>query len=90
MRFTHAPEGVLAMTRSDRAAVLHVLYPIPDPFDTLEQYQRAIHADLPRFTRAELAAEARQVRLRLEVSTEQDGRAWLEQRLAAVAQALHA
>lgn len=71
-----------------RAAVLHVLYPIPNPFDTLEQYQRCIHADLPRFTRDELLAERAQVKLRLQVSTERDGRAWLEERLAAVSRAL--
>lgn len=71
-----------------RAAVLQVLYPVPDPFDTLEQYRRAIHADLPTFTRDELLAERTQVKLRLLVSTERDGRAWLEQRLEAVTRAL--
>ncbi len=71
-----------------RAEILQVLYPVPNPFDTLEQYRRAIHADLPTFTRDELLAERRQVTLRLEVSTPRDGRAWLEERLARINQAL--
>lgn len=71
-----------------RTAVLDVLYPIPNPFDTLEQYQRCIHADLEHFTKDELLAERRQVSLRLDVSTERDGRVWLEERLERVNRAL--
>ena len=72
----------------DRPGVLDVLYPIPNPLDTLEQYEKATHADLPRFTRDGLIAERRQAQLRLLVSTHHDGTAWLDERIEAIGREL--
>src|SRR5262245_12412286 len=74
-----------AEDRHQRQQILDVLYRMPDPFDTLEDYQRARHADLSGMTPVELDAEARRVRIRLTISTPEDGTAWLTERLAAIA-----
>jgi hypothetical protein len=51
--------------RRRHRARLEPFYQRPDPFDTLEAWERAEHRDLPRMTRAQLLAERAKLRLRL-------------------------
>ena len=48
-----------------RIAWLDLLYPLPRPFESREEYERFMHADLPRRPRAELARERERLRDRL-------------------------
>ena len=63
-------------------------YTIPDPFDTVEQYEKYIGADLPGLSRPELMAERERVRFVLLIEPSPD--AWFLKRLHAIEEAMRA
>ncbi len=63
---------------------LDALYPLPQPRQTLEEYRRSRHEDLPGLSDDALDREARLVQLRLDLDPDAKCRAWLTDRLTAV------
>lgn len=61
------------------AELCELLFPIPDPLDTLEQRERFEHRDLAGLSRAELLRERERLKLRLLLDDAPDP--WLFQRL---------
>lgn len=67
--------GPTGFTLADLCALL---YPVPDPVESLEQNERYHHRDLARLAEPELRRELERLRLRLLL--EDDLPAWLLQR----------
>lgn len=63
-------------------SVLDQCYSLPRPLDCWEEWQRAIHADLPLFTVPELMVERDRVNLRLLL--DRASSQWLQHRLKAI------
>ncbi len=64
------------------ARPLELLYPLPQPLDSLEDYDRVTHRDLSRLDTASLRREHYRCRHRL--NCEHDPSPWLAERLAAI------
>lgn len=64
----------------------HVVYPIPDPFRSLEEWERWRHLDLPELSTPELLRERARLRLRLTLDDAPDS--WCLERLQAIEGAL--
>lgn len=69
--------------------LLGMVYSEPNPFDTIESFQRASHDDLPHLTLDEIDAERILARLRWAVFIHHraEPSRWLEERIARLDQA---
>jgi hypothetical protein len=63
-----------------------LIYPVPNPWDSLEQRERYEHRDLWRLSRPELARERDRVRLRL--TLDDASPTWILERLRRIDEAL--
>jgi len=63
-----------------------LLYPVPDRFDTVEQFEKYVGSDLEVMPRAELIAERERVRFVLLFEPTPD--AWFVKRLQAIEEAI--
>ena len=65
-----------------------LIYPIPDPYDTIEQYERHLHRDVPHLDDDALNRERGRARQRwLSIDTrrsETEAERWLVRRIAAL------
>jgi hypothetical protein len=67
-------------------ALCDLIYPVPNPWNTLEQRDRYEHRDLWRLSRPELARERDRVRLRL--TLDDSAPTWVLERLGRIEEAL--
>ena len=63
-----------------------LLYPVPDPFDTMEQFEKFVCRDLDAMSMPELIAEQQRVRLVLLIQPSPN--AWFLKRLQAIEEAM--
>lgn len=71
-----------------RLLCLEEIYAVPDPFDTLEAWERREHRDLAAMTLSEVLVERDRLRLRLLLDPKPDP--WLPERLERVQRRLRA
>lgn len=75
----------IALSRQRSPRYLNLIYPVPNPLVSLEEWRRLNHLDLQHRQTAQLARERFKVHSRLMLSDERDPwGGWLEERLVAI------